>query len=91
MKQSYFTSPGFTFRLQPFGATTALFLLLFLLNISFGFGQGVTISSAEPNPTQNNPIGISIEFNERINDFEESDINIIDSNEAKTLVRLTIQ
>ena len=76
MKQSYFTSPGFTFRLQPFGTTTALFLLFFLLNFSFGFGQGVTISSEEPNPTQNNPIGISIEFDERINGFEESDINV---------------
>ncbi|MGW1456713.1 T9SS type A sorting domain-containing protein [Salegentibacter agarivorans] len=39
MKQSYFTSPGFTFRLQPFGTPTALFLLFFLLNFSFGFGQ----------------------------------------------------
>ncbi|SKB40578.1 Por secretion system C-terminal sorting domain-containing protein [Salegentibacter holothuriorum] len=78
MKQSYFTSPGFTFRLLPFSLPTALFLLFFLLNFSFGFGQGVTISSGEPNPTQNNPIGISIEFNERINGFEESDINVDD-------------
>ncbi|MBO2545874.1 T9SS type A sorting domain-containing protein [Salegentibacter sp. BDJ18] len=76
MKQSYFTSPGFTFRLQPFGTSSALFLLFFLLNFTFGFGQGVTISSEEPNPTQNNPIGISIEFDERINGFEESDINV---------------
>jgi hypothetical protein len=39
MKQDYPTTSGFTFRLQPFGATTALFLLFFLLIFFNGFGQ----------------------------------------------------
>ncbi|SFF72476.1 Por secretion system C-terminal sorting domain-containing protein [Salegentibacter agarivorans] len=55
MKQSYFTSPGFTFRLQPFGTPTALFLLFFLLNISFGFGQ-------QPNYTHNLPEARNLDY-----------------------------
>ncbi|PRX49648.1 Ig-like domain-containing protein [Salegentibacter salegens] len=79
MKQSYFTSPGFTFRLQPFGTPTALFLLFFLLNFSFGFGQGVTISSdGDEGPvfTQQQTIPLTFEFEEPINGFEEGDINV---------------
>ncbi|PKD20227.1 hypothetical protein APR41_14695 [Salegentibacter salinarum] len=57
MKQSYFTSPGFTFRLQPFGATTALFLIFFLLNFSFGFGQGPENTTPDYNHENDEDIG----------------------------------
>ena len=80
MKQLYPTNFTFTFRSLPLYRNTSLFLLIFLLNFTLGFGQGVTISSGESNPTQNNPIEISIEFNERINGFEESDVNVNDGN-----------
>ncbi|MBI6116471.1 HYR domain-containing protein [Salegentibacter maritimus] len=39
MKHDYFTLPGFSFRLRPCSLSIALFLLIFLLNVSFGFGQ----------------------------------------------------
>ena len=42
MKQNYFTLPGFTFRLRPCSLSTALFLLVFLLNFTLGFGQDRT-------------------------------------------------
>lgn len=80
MKQLYPTNFTFTFPLLTLYRNTGLFLLIFLLNFTLAFGQEVTISSGEPNPTQNNPIGISIEFNERINGFEESDVNVNDGN-----------
>ncbi|MBZ9730496.1 HYR domain-containing protein [Salegentibacter sp. JZCK2] len=50
MKQSY-SHPGYTFRLQPFSRTTALFFLFFLLNFFVGFGQEVPVynwEKAEP-------------------------------------------
>ncbi|MBZ9630618.1 tandem-95 repeat protein [Salegentibacter sp. LM13S] len=79
MKHCYSTHPGFIFRLQPFGATTAFFLLFFLLNFSFGFGQGITISSnGDEGPvfTQQQTIPLTFEFEEPITGFEESDINV---------------
>ncbi|MBI6120239.1 T9SS type A sorting domain-containing protein [Salegentibacter maritimus] len=41
MKHDYFTLPGFSFRLRPCSLSIALFLLVFLLNFTLGFGQGV--------------------------------------------------
>ncbi|TDN88723.1 putative secreted protein (Por secretion system target) [Salegentibacter sp. 24] len=68
MKQNYLTPPGFTFRLQPFGITTALFLLFFLLNISSGFGQAnCTINSSALDPTDESPIPLDLNFEGLIN------------------------
>ncbi|WP_037320030.1 HYR domain-containing protein [Salegentibacter sp. Hel_I_6] len=75
MKQHYPTIPGFTFRQQPFGFSTALFLLFFLLNITFGFGQGdCTITSTAPDPTDETPILLDLNFEGPINrDLVEND------------------
>jgi hypothetical protein len=79
MKQNYLTPPGFTFRLQPFGITTALLLLFFLLNICIGYGQNVTISSGGdqgPIHTRQQTIPLTFEFNEPLKGFVEPDINV---------------
>ncbi|WP_289021129.1 Ig-like domain-containing protein [uncultured Salegentibacter sp.] len=77
MKHDYFTLPGFSFRLRPCSLSIALFLLIFLLNFTLGFGQEVTISSnGDEGPvfTQQQTIPLSFEFDERINDFALNDV-----------------
>ena len=79
MKQLYPTNFTFTFRLLPLYRNTSLFLLIFLLNFTLGFGQEVTIlSDADEGPifTQQQTIPLTFEFDEPINAFEFEDINV---------------
>ena len=78
MKQLYPTNFTFTFRLLSLYRNTGLFILIFLLNFTFGFGQNsVIINSAEENFTNDNPVPVEIIFEKGIDEIDPNDFQYI--------------
>ncbi|MDX1719757.1 MAG: hypothetical protein R3353_06330, partial [Salegentibacter mishustinae] len=77
MKQFYPTNFTFTFRLLPLYRNTSLFLLIFLLNFTLGFGQDCTITSTASDLTDESPIPLDLNFEGAINrDLVADDFDI---------------